>query len=131
MVLDEILQFRRDTAAAKWLLKTLTKRYKIPRRIEPDKQRSYGAAKGKVAPNLKHWFHKDLNNCAENSHLPFRKRERCMQGLQSPGGLQRFVSCHSAVRNHFFVPSRRHSALQIRYHRMKAFDTWKVAACIT
>ncbi|TRD17727.1 IS6 family transposase [Palleronia caenipelagi] len=130
MVLDEILQSRRDKRAAKRLLKSLIKRYGIPRRIVTDKLRSYGAAKREVAPGLKHRSHKGLNNRSENSHLPFRKRERCMQGFRSPGGLQRYVSCHSAVRNRFSVPARRRSAVQIRYHRLEAFDAWKVAASI-
>lgn len=130
MVLDEILQPRRDKRAAKRLLKSLIKRYGIPRRIVTDKLRSYGAAKREVAPGLKHRSHKGLNNRSENSHLPFRKRERCMQGFRSPGALQRYVSCHSAVRNRFSVPARRRSAVQIRYHRLEAFDAWKVAASI-
>jgi len=60
----------------------------------------------------------------ENSHLPFRKRERAMQGYRSPGALQRFISIHSAIRNCFSVPARRRSALTIRYHRLEAFDAW-------
>ena len=53
-----------------------------------------------------------------------------MQGYQSPSGLQRFVSAHSATRNRFSVPFRRRAALTIRYHRMEAFDAWKAAANI-
>jgi putative transposase len=102
----------------------------VPKRIITDKLRSYGAAKHEVAPGLDHWSHKRLNNRAENSHLPFRKRERVMQGYRSPGGLQRFVSIHSATRNCFSVPVRRRAALTIRYHRMEAIDTWKMAAGI-
>jgi putative transposase len=106
------------------------KRYGFaPKRIITDKLRSYGAAKAEVAPGLDHWSHKGLNNRAENSHLPFRKRERTMQGHRSPGALQRFVSMHSATRNCFSVPSRRRAAHTIRYHRLEAFDAWKIAAC--
>ena len=131
VVLDEILQSRRDKRAAKRLLVKLMKRWGfVPKRIITDKLRSYGAAKREVAPGLDHWSHKGLNNRAENSHLPFRKRERAMQGYRSPGGLQRFVSMHSATRNRFSVPSRRRSALTIRYHRLEAFDAWQVAANI-
>lgn len=131
VVLEEILQSKRDRQAAKRLLVTLMKRHGfLPKRIITDKLRSYGAAKRKVAPGLDHWSHKGLNNRAENSHLPFRKRERAMQGYRSPGGLQRFVSIHSATRNRFFAPSRRRSAITIRYHRMEAFDAWKTAANI-
>ena len=128
VVLDEILEPKRDKRAAKRLLRRLIKSLGfIPKRIITDKLRSYGAAKREVAPGLKHWSHKGLNNRAENSHLPFRKRERAMQGYRSPGGLQRFVATHSAIRNCFSVPARRRSALTIRYHRLEAFDTWNAA----
>ena len=144
IVLDEILQFRRDKRAAKRLLVKLMKRYGfVPKRIITDKLRSYGAAKREVAPGLDHWSHKGLNNRAENSRPlpgsglftnhekgPFRKRERAMQGFRSPGGLQRFVAVHSTTRNCFSVPARRRSALAIRYHRMEAFDAWRAAASI-
>lgn len=131
VVLDEILQPRRDKRAAKRLLVRLIKRHGIvPKRIVTDKLRSYDAARREVAPGLDHWSHKGLNNRAENSHLPFRKRERTMQGHRSPGGLQRFVAVHSATRNCFRVPLHRRSALTIRYHRLEAFDVWKSAAGI-
>ena len=129
VVLEEILQSSRDKRAAKRLLIKLMKRWGfVPRRIITDKLRSYGAAKREVAPGLEHRSHKGLNNRAENSHLPFRKRERVMQGFRSPGGLQRFVSMQSATRNRYSVPARRRSALTIRYQRLEAFQAWKSAA---
>ncbi|WOI35509.1 IS6 family transposase (plasmid) [Tritonibacter scottomollicae] len=129
VVLEEIPQSRRDKRAAKRLLIKLMKRWSfVPKRIITDKLRSYGAAKREVAPGLDQWSHTGLNNRAENSHLPFRKRERTMQGFRSPGGLQRFVFMQSATRNHFSVPARRGSALTIRYHRLEAFEMWKSAA---
>lgn len=128
-VLDEILQRRRDKKAAKRLLKRLLKKSECaPKRIVTDKLRSYGAAKAEIAPGLDHRQHKGLNNRAENSHLPFRTREKVMRGHRSPGGLQWFVSMHSQTRN-LFVPSRhRASAIQIRYHRLEAFEIWNRAA---
>ncbi len=129
VVLEEILQSKRNKRAAKRLLVKLMKRWGVmPKRIITDKLRSYGAAKREVAPGLDHWSHKGLNNRAENSHSQFRKRERAMQGFRSPGGLQRFVSIHSATRNCFSVPARRRSALTIRYHRLEALEAWKSAA---
>ncbi|WP_127116289.1 IS6 family transposase [Shimia sediminis] len=125
VVLDEILQRKRDKKAAKRLFHRLMKRHeRAPKRFITDKLRSYGAAKREIAPGVEHRSHKGLNNRAENSHLPFRKRERAMQGYRSPGNLQRFVSIHSAIRNCFSVPARRRSALTIRYHRLEAFDAW-------
>lgn len=129
VVLDEILQCRRNTKAAKRLLVRLMKKHNCtPKRIVTDKLRSYDAAKREVTPGVEHRSHKGLNNRAENSHLPFRKRERAMQGYRSPGSLQRFVSIHSAIRNCFSVPARRRTALTIRYHRLEAFDSWNIAA---
>jgi hypothetical protein len=88
-----------DKKAAKRLLMALMKRLDfVPKPIITDKLCSYGAAKAEVAPSLEHWSHKGLNNRSENSHLPFRKRQRTMQGHRSPGALQRFVSMHSATR---------------------------------
>ena len=100
VVLDEILQRRRDKKAAKRLLYRLMKKQgRTPKRFITDKLRSYGAAKREIAPGVEHRSHKGLNNRAENSHLPFRKRERAMQGYRSPGSLQRFLSIRSAIRN--------------------------------
>ena len=59
VVLEEILQSRRDKRAAKHLLVKLIKRWGfVPKRIITDKLRSYGAAKREVAPSLDHWSHK-------------------------------------------------------------------------
>ena len=77
----------------------------VPKRIITDELPSYGAARRQVMPSVEHRSHKGLNNRAENSHLPLRKRERMMQDLRSVGGLQRFTSVFSAVRN-LFAPLR-------------------------
>ncbi|MBO1908025.1 IS6 family transposase [Microvirga sp. 3-52] len=128
-VLDEIVQTRRDTKAAKRLLTQLMKKQGMaPKRIITDKLSSYGAARRQVMPSVEHRSHKGLNNKAENSHLPLRKRERMMQGFRSVGGLQRFTSVFSAVRN-LFVPFRSHqSALATHLHRLRAMAAWKSLA---
>jgi putative transposase len=125
-VLDEIVQSRRSTRAAKRLLiRLLQKQGLPPKRIITDKLRSYGAARRQVMPNVEHRSHKGLNNRAENSHVPLRKRERMMQHFRSPGGLQCFVTIFSAVRN-LFVPPRSHrSDLQIHIYRRQAMAEWK------
>lgn len=124
-VLDEIVQSRRDTKAAKRLLIRLLKKAGMPpKRIITDKLRSYGAAKR--MPAVEHRSHKGLNNRAENSHLPLRKRERTMQGFRSPGSLQRFISIFSALRNLFVAPRHKRSALATHIHRIRAMAHWKV-----
>ena len=128
-VLDEIVQARRDTKAAKRLLTRLLRKQGCrPKRIVTDKLGSYAAAKRTVMPDVEHRSHKGLNNRAENSHVPIRKRERMMQGFRSWSGLQRFVPIFSAIRN-LFVPSRSHrSALAIHRHRLNAMAEWTSAA---
>jgi transposase-like protein len=64
--------------------------------------------------------HKGLNNRADNSHVPIRKRERMMQGFRLWLGLQRFVSAFSSFRNHF-VPPRSYSSLSTHL----AMAEWK------
>src|SRR5918996_1327693 len=130
-VLDEIVQSRRNTKAARRLLKRLLRKQGCPpRRMITDKLGSYAAAQRQIMPEVEHRSHKGLNNRAENSHLPFRRRERAMQGFRSSRYLQRFGSVFSAVRNHF-VPSRSHrSAPATHLHRLNAMAEWKSAANI-
>ncbi|MGR9375805.1 IS6 family transposase [Rhizobium leguminosarum] len=131
-VLDEIVQARRDTKAAKRLLVRLLKKQGLsPKRIVSDKLRSYGAARRDVMPGVEHRSHEGLNNRAENSHVPLRKRERMMQGFLSAGGLQRFISVFSANRN-IFVPShQKRSAVGTHIHRISAMAHWKVVTGAT
>jgi putative transposase len=128
-VLDEIVQTHRDTKAARRLLmRLLRKQGRPPKRIVTDKLGSYAAAKSTVMPRVQHRQHKGLNNRAENSHVPIRKRERMMQGFRSWSGLKRFVSTFSAVRNHFVPPRSQRSALSTHLHRLRAMAEWKSVA---
>ena len=93
-----------------------------------DKLGSYAAARRQIMPAVEHRSHKGLNNRAENSHLPLGRRERAMQGFRSTGGLQRFVSVFSAVRNLFVPPASKRPALATHLHRLAAFARWRSAA---
>jgi transposase-like protein len=100
MVLDILVQSRRDTQAAKRLLRKLLRRQRrAPRVMITDKLASYGAAKRKVT-SVEHRKHKGLNNRAENSHQPTRRRERQMKRFKSAGQAQRFLS---APGHHFGI----------------------------
>jgi len=128
-VLDEVLQTRRNTTAAKRLLTRLVRKQGCPpRRMITDKLGPYAAARRQVMPEVEHRSHKGLNNRAENSHLPFRRRERGMHGFRSPRSLQRFVSVFSPVRNLFVPPCSHRSARATHLHRLNAMAEWKVAA---
>src|ERR671916_1151937 len=81
IVLDILVQSRRDKDAAKRLLRKLLKRQcRAPRVMITDKLGSYGAAKREIMPGVEHRQHKGLNNRAENSHQPTRERERRKRG---------------------------------------------------
>ncbi|MFM9701107.1 IS6 family transposase [Streptomyces europaeiscabiei] len=102
MLLDILVQNRRDTAAAKRFFRRLLKNTgAVPRVIVTDQLRSYGGAHREVMPSVEHRQSKYLNNRAENSHQPTRQRERAMKGLRSVGGAQRFLSAFSGISPHF------------------------------
>ena len=127
-VLDEILQTRRNTKAAKRLLtRPLRRQGARPKRMVTG---SYGAAWRKLTSSIQHLSHKGLNNRAENSHLPLRKRERIMQKFRSPGSCQRFVSVFSAVRNLFVPPASINNSISRHIHRVRAFAQWKAATAL-
>ncbi|MEI3856197.1 MULTISPECIES: IS6 family transposase [unclassified Ensifer] len=131
-VLDEIVQKRRNTKAAKRLLIRLMKKQGcLPKRIVTDKLRSYGAAHRQIMPDVEHRLHKGLNNRTENSHLPLRKRERVMQGFRSTRGLQSFLAVFSAVRNLFVPPRSKRTAMAIHLHRVRAIAHWHSIAGVT
>jgi putative transposase len=124
-VLDILVQSRRDKRAAKRLLRKLLKTQRRPPRVLiTDKLARYGAAKGEVMPSVEHRKHKGLNNRAENSHQPTRRRERQMKRSKSAGQAQRFLSAHDQINNLF--PLRRDyvSADQYRAAQAQAFQGW-------
>jgi putative transposase len=130
-LLHPTAQARRNTKAAKRLLIRLMKKQELlPKRIVTDKLRSYGAARRQIMPGVEHRSHKGLNNRAENSHLPLRKRERVMQRFRSPGTLQRFVSVFSAVRNPFVPTHLNQTAIAVHLHRLRAIAHWRGVAGI-
>ncbi|MFH9970113.1 transposase, partial [Streptomyces mirabilis] len=102
MVLDILVQSRRDKAAATRFFRRLMKKTRaVPRVVVTDKLRSYGAAHREVMPSVEHRSHKGLNNRAENSHQTTRQRERAMKGFRSVGRAQRFLSAFSGISPHF------------------------------
>jgi putative transposase len=117
-VLDVLVQSRRDKQAAKRLLRKLLKRQtRVPRVMITDKLASYSAAKDEVMPSVEHRRHKGLNNRAENSHQPTRRRERQMKRFKSAGQAQRFLSAHDQINNLFHLRRDHLPAVQYRAAR--------------
>src|SRR6202158_1935646 len=128
-VLDLLVQRRRDKAAAVKLMRKLIKKQGFaPEVLVTDKLRSYGAAKTEIGLSARHEQGLRMNNRAENSHQPIRRRERKMQRFKSPGSAQRFLSIHAAVLNTFNVQRHLTSRHTLRVLRDAAFQTVRDAA---
>jgi putative transposase len=90
-----------------------------------DKLASYVPAIKSVLPRREHRRHKRLNNRAENSHPPPRKRERLLQRLESAEHAQRFLRPFSAVCNHFRPRRHRLPAFAYRQIRTEPYAVWQ------
>ena len=125
-VLDILVQSRRSAKAVKRFFRKLLKglRY-APRVIITDKLRSYGAAKREILPHVEHRQSRYLNNRAEVSHQPTRRRERQMQRFKSPRHAQRFLSINSRIHNHLQLRRHRPNATDHRIARDVAFRAWR------
>ncbi|MFT5774826.1 MAG: putative transposase [Hyphomonas sp.] len=124
-VLESYLTKKRDKVAALKFLKKAMKRYSNPRFIVTDRLKSYRAAMKVIGNEGRQETGRHLNNRAENSHLPFRRRERAMSRFRRMRSLQKFVSIHSSVYNHFNF--ERHINTQIRFKQKRdaALREWR------
>ena len=95
-----------------------------PRVMITDKLASYGAAKREVMPGIEHRQHKELNNRAENSHQPTRRRERQMKQFKSAGPAQRFLSAHDRINNLSHLRRDHVTAAEHRASRTQTFQVW-------
>jgi putative transposase len=104
IVLDVLVQSRRDRYAAHRLMRKLLRKCgRPPRVLITDKLKSYAAANKDMGLRFEYRQHKRLNNRAENSHKPTRVWEKVMRGFKSARQLQRFASVHDQVANLFFT----------------------------
>ncbi len=124
-VLEAFVTKRRDRKAALKFLKKAMKKYGNPQVIVTDKLRSYGAAMKVIGNEARQETGRWLNNRAENSHQPFRRRERPMIKFRSMKSLQKFVSIHSSVHNHFNLERHLTSRQQFKLNREAALSDWR------
>ncbi len=101
------------------------KRYGQPKVIVTDKLRSYGAAMKDIGNAGKQETGRWLNNRGENSHLPFRRRERAMQRFRRMRSLQKFAAVHSSVHNHFNLERHLYSRDDFKRKRNTALSEWR------
>jgi putative transposase len=127
-VLESFVTKKRDKAAALRFFKKTLKRHGQPETIVTDGLRSYPAAMSELGNLERREMGHHLNNRAENSHLPFRRRERAMRRFRQMKSLQKFASVHASVHNLF--NSERHLVDRQTYRerRSAALAEWQSIA---
>ena len=124
-VLESYVTKSRDRKAALKFIRKAMKRHGQPHVIVTDKLRSYGAAMKVIGNADRQETGRWLNNRAENSHLPFRRRERAIQRFRKMRSLQKFVSVHSSVCNHFNQERHLYSRNNFKLNRNAALSEWR------
>lgn len=100
-VLESYFTKTRDKVSALKFVKKAMKRYGRPEEVVTDRLRSYGAAMRELGNPRRQITGRYENKKAENSHLPFRRRERAMARFRQMRSLQKFAATHASVHNHF------------------------------
>ncbi|MCH9052099.1 MAG: IS6 family transposase [Proteobacteria bacterium] len=124
-VLEAFVTKKRDRKAALKFLKRTMKRYGRPEVIVTDRLRSYRAAMREIGNEARQETGRWLNNRAENSHQPFRRRERAMAKFRSPATLQKFAAVHASVHNHFNQERHLYSRKNFKLNRSAALAEWR------
>jgi putative transposase len=127
-VLEVLATKERDKAAALKFKKRAMRRYGKPQAIVTDGLRSYTAALQKIGNDDRQEVGRHLNNRAENSHQPFRRRERAMLRFRRMKTLQKFSSVHASVHNHFNQERHLTSRQTFKQNRSAALAEWRSLA---
>jgi len=124
-VLEVFVTKRRDRRAALKFLKRAMKRYGQPKVIVTDRLRSYRAAMNVIGNGADQECGRWLNNRAENSHQPFRRRERAMSKFRDVKTLQKFASVHASIHNYFNRERHLYSRENFKQNRFAALAEWR------
>jgi len=124
-VLESLVTKTRDKKAALKFLKKVIKKHGRCEQFVTDKLRSYGAALKDLGASDRQETGRWLNNRGENSHLPFRRRERAMLRLRRMRSLQKFASVHASVSNHFDQERSLSSRHLFKLNRAAALAEWR------
>ena len=124
-VLESFVTKMRDRKAALKFLRKAMDKHGRPEVVVTDRLRSYGAALTEIDATARqetaHW----LNNRAENTYLPFRRRERALQRFRRMRSSQMFVSVHASVTNHFNLERSLTSRSNFKLNRTAALAEWR------
>ena len=127
-VLEVYATKSRDRKAALRFLKRAMKRYGRPWSIVTDRLRSYRAAMKTIGVSGRHECRRWLNNRAENSHQPFRRREATMAKFRDIKTLQKFAAVHASIHNHFNHDRHLNSRQNFKLKRSATIDEWRQLA---
>ncbi len=125
-ILESYVTKKRDKAAALAFLKKALKRHGKADKIVTDGMRSYPAAMRELGNPDRREMGRWLNNRAENSHLPFRRRERAMQRFRRMKSLQKFASVHASFHNHFNQDRHLVDRQTYKLRRSAALAEWQM-----
>ncbi|MCU9839986.1 IS6 family transposase [Ruegeria sp. WL0004] len=124
-VLESFVTKKRDKKAALKFLRKAMRKHGCPEMIVTDRLRSYGAALKDLGASHRQETGRWLNNRAENSHLPFRRRERAMLRFRRMRSLQMFAAVHASVFNHFNSERSLSSRVNYKLNRAAALAEWR------
>jgi putative transposase len=124
-VLEAFVTKKRDKAAALKFLKKLMKRHGRPEEVVTDRLRSYGAALKEMEGDDRRVTERWETNRAENSHQPFRRRERVMLRLRRMHSLQKLASVHGSIHKHFNAERGLTSQNTYKQARVAALAEWR------
>jgi putative transposase len=127
-VLEVFVTKKRDRKAALRFLRKTMKRYGRPEVIVTDRLRSYRAAMKVIGNEARQATGRWLNNRAENSHQPFRRRERAMAKFRNANSLQKFASIHASIHNHFNQDRHLNRREIFKQNRSAALAEWRQLA---
>lgn len=127
-VLESFASKTRDKLAALKFMKKLMKRHGRAKTITTDGLRSYKAAMKELGNTDNQEVGRWANNRVENSHLPFRRRERAMLRFPQMKTLQKFSSVHATFHNHFYQDRHLISRETYKAQRSAALAKWKTLA---
>jgi putative transposase len=127
-VLEVFATKRRDRRAALEFLKRALKRYGRPGSIVTDRLRSYGVAIKAIGIVGRQQCGRWLNNRAENSHQPFRRREGAMAQFKDIKTLQKFAAVHASIHNHFNFDRQLTRRVVFKQNRSVALAEWRQLA---
>ncbi len=127
-VLEVFATKRRDRRAALKFLKRTMKRYGQAKAIVTDWLRSYRSAMKVIGNTTSQECGRWLNNRAENSHQPFRRREDAMARFRDTKTLQKFAAVHASIHNHFNQERHLYNRRNFKLNRSTALAEWRQLA---